>query len=98
MSGDTHIKPAKLILSGAAIPAPYLPLIESLPQLCAKEGGAFAPESLHVIGAQDNVNPVELAKKLADCMQGRTYPHMGGHILPNDPASVNIMAEFLEAR
>uniref|UniRef100_A0A7S0MW85 Serine hydrolase domain-containing protein n=1 Tax=Pyramimonas obovata TaxID=1411642 RepID=A0A7S0MW85_9CHLO len=78
----------RAILCGAAWPAPFGAKIEAL-------SPANVPRTLHCIGAADNVNPPEMARKLGGCLGGEVLEHDGGHVVPlTDRDALRKMAEF----
>lgn len=77
------------ILSGAAYPAPYRKLLDSLQANCY-------PNSLHCIGMNDDINPPEDAMSIKRIFGGRELMHNMGHVMPLDSASIDIYTEFLK--
>ena len=81
--------PKGAILSGAAYPAPYRELLESLQANCFTN-------SLHCIGENDEINPPADALKIKNMFGGKELIHDKGHVLPLDSASISIYTEFLK--
>mmetsp|Transcript_310 Transcript_310/g.857 ORF Transcript_310/g.857 Transcript_310/m.857 type:complete len:362 (-) Transcript_310:21-1106(-) len=78
----------KLILNGASWPKPYAEQLEA---------GVAGPETLHVLGSADDINPPDQARRLAACFAGaEVHVHDGGHYVPADEASLAIYREFLQ--
>lgn len=86
--GHTEVRPQYAILSGAAWPAPFGPLLESVQSV-------HDLRSLHIIGDADNVNPPAMAERVATLMGGEVLRHTGGHVLPMDEASTRHYLSFL---
>lgn len=89
-SGDGDwrwLKDTKLILNGASWPRPYARALAA---------GVRGVESLHVIGAEDAVNPPDHAWRLARCFEeAAVHVHAGGHYVPTDAASLDAVRAFL---
>lgn len=81
----------KVVLVGAAWPTAQGVVLERL-----KAKGAMC-KSLHVIGEEDEVNPPEMAKQVADCFgEGATiFNHKRGHIVPRDEEAMKAYVDFL---
>jgi pimeloyl-ACP methyl ester carboxylesterase len=84
--GLSAFKLQKAILSGAAWPKPYEALMEKLTAVPAGTLKTALP-TLHVLGAQDDVNPTEQAAEICSLLQGELLMHPGGHVLPTTSTS-----------
>ena len=77
---------AKLILNGASWPKPYEAELER----------GCRGQTLHVLGATDDINPPEQARRLAACYgEARIHEHPGGHYIPTDEAAIKCYRDFL---
>ncbi|CAH0377462.1 unnamed protein product [Pelagomonas calceolata] len=77
---------AKLILNGASWPKPYEAELER----------GCRGDTLHVLGATDDINPPEQARRLAACFDNaRVHVHPGGHYVPTDEAAIECYRDFL---
>ena len=83
------LKEKKLIINGASWPRPYETELEAV----ASQSGYL--ETLHVLGAADDVNPPEHAIRLAAVFRGETFVHDGGHYVPADDAALKKYRAFL---
>ncbi|KAJ1457941.1 serine hydrolase FSH [Pelagophyceae sp. CCMP2097] len=81
------------VLSGAAWPKPFAAL---LLRAEASAVTAAAP-TLHCVGAADDVNPPEMARRVAAVFSptSRVFEHAGGHILPLDEDALREMTDLL---
>ena len=53
-------------------------------------------DTLHVLGAADDINPPEQARRLAACFDNaRVFVHPGGHYVPTDEAAIECYRDFL---
>ena len=83
------LKEKKLIINGASWPRPY----ET--ELAAVKSQSGSLETLHVLGASDDINPPEHAIRLAAVFRGETFVHDGGHYVPADDAALKKYRAFL---
>jgi len=97
-NGDSNgvIKPLKCIFIGAGVPSCYNNLFDSvhiIQRNADKNTGYF--KTLHVVGRQDTVNPTYMGEQLASIFNGQLYLHDGGHIIPSDYRSLEVIRKFI---
>ena len=89
--GNPQQKTPKLaILSGSSYP-------EAMKDLFISSSSCLnGLRSVHAIGSDDKVNPPELAHRLASSFNAEVIEHDGGHIFPQDDASLAVMMRAIE--
>ena len=97
LNGQPALLPSKAILVGAAWPKPFTATMESLRALGPEGLNFLGLDTLHVVGAADNINPQEQAREVAACfgLSGTVHMHAGKHVVPGDDASLTVMSSFL---
>ena len=91
-AGDA-VQPRAAIMTGAAWPRPYGDALRAL----AARDSATIPPTLHVLGRADGINPPEMGLEVAECCgaEAQVHWHDGGHIVPSDAASCEVIRAFL---
>ena len=87
-AGELTPRPRAAILTGAAWPRPYGDALRAIRE---------CPPTLHLLGRADQVNPPEMGVEVAECCGGRVHWHDGGHVVPTDAASRDVIRDFLQS-
>jgi hypothetical protein len=64
-------------------------------QKAANDGHAIA--TLHILGATDDINPIEQGRAVLDCFgpNAEEWVHPGKHVIPSDDEALAVYRRFI---